>query len=65
MLDRFHYEAEQMTNLVLSEVPGRLKTFVKRFGLTWAVRLVARRLEGKIWSARFVARKRAAAASAA
>ncbi|MFQ5527344.1 MAG: arsenite methyltransferase [Thermoanaerobaculia bacterium] len=65
VLDRLVYEADQMTNLVLSEVPGRLKTFVKRFGLTWLVRIVAGRLEGKIWSARFAATKRAAAASAA
>ena len=68
VLDRLTYDASQMTDLVLSEVPSRLKTVVKRLGLTWFVRALARRLEGKIWSARFVARKSAshtAAASAA
>lgn len=65
VLDRLVYDANQMTNLVLSEVPGRLKSFVRRFGLTWVVRFFARRLEGKIWSARFSARKRMVTASAA
>ena len=59
VLDRLVYGAGQMTDLVLSEVPGRLETVVKRLGLTWLVRSLARRLEGKIWSARFSARKRA------
>ncbi len=65
VLDRLVYDANQMTNLVLSEVPGRLKTFVRRFGLTGLVRFVARRLEGKIWSARFSGRRRVETASAA
>lgn len=65
VLDRLVYEANQMTDLVLSEVPGRLKSFVRAFGLTWLVRFLARRLEGKIWSARFSARKRVVTASAA
>lgn len=62
VLDRLVYGAGQMTDLVLSEVPSRLKTVVKRLGLTWLVRSLARRLEGKIWSARFSARKRISAA---
>lgn len=61
VLDRMVYGANQMTELVLSEVPGRLKTIVRRLGLTWLVRLVARRLEGKIWSARFAGRRQVAA----
>lgn len=58
VLDRLVYDANQMTNLVLSEVPGRLKTVVRRLGLSGLVRMLAQRLEGKIWSARFSARKR-------
>lgn len=65
VLDRLVYDASQMTDLVLSEVPGRLKSFVRALGLTGLVRFFARGLEGKIWSARFVARKRVATASAA
>ena len=65
VLDRLYYDSEQMTNLVLSEVPGRLKSVVKGLGLTWLVRFFARRLEGKIWSARFAAKKRLIAVSAA
>jgi SAM-dependent methyltransferase len=57
VLDRIVYSPAQMTELVLSEVPGRLKTAVKRLKLTGLVRALARRLEGKIWSARFSARK--------
>ncbi len=57
VVDRLAYDANQMTDLVLSEVPGRLKTVVKSLGLTWLVRALARRLEGKIWSARFMARR--------
>lgn len=65
VLDRFHYEASQMTQLVLSEIPGRLATFVRTLRLTWLVRILARWLEGKVWSARFAARKRGARASVA
>ncbi len=65
VLDRLRYDAGQMTHLMLSEVPGRLKSFVKAFRLAWVVRLFAHSLEGKIWSARFSARKRMVTASAA
>ena len=65
VLDRLVYDAGQMTSLVLSEVPGRLKTAVKALGLTWLVGALARRLEGKIWSARFAARRAASTATAA
>ena len=65
VLDRLVYDADQMTALMLSEVPSRLKTVVKKLGLTWLVRVLARSLEGKIWSARFSARKRMVTASAA
>lgn len=65
VLDRLVYGAGQMTDLMLSEVPGKLKTVVKRLGLSWLVRRLAKRLEGKIWSARFAAKKRLATASAA
>lgn len=65
VLDRFTYEASQMIDLILSELPGRWKTWVRKLGLLSAVRFVAKRLEGKIWSARFAAQKRDVAASAA
>ena len=65
VLDRLVYDADQMTALMLSEVPSRLKTVVKKLGLTWLVRVLARSLEGKIWSARFSARKRMVTATAA
>lgn len=65
VLDRMVYGAAQMTDLVLSEVPSRLKTLVRRLRLTWLVRTLARRLEGKIWSARFSAKKLAAAGKSA
>ncbi len=58
--DRLFYDAGQLAGLALSELPSRWKTWVRRLRLGWAVGLLARRLEGRIWSARFAARKPAA-----
>ena len=65
VLERLVYDANQMTGLMLSEIPGRLAMWVRRFGLTSLVRFLSRRLEGKIWSAKFTARKRSAPVAAA
>lgn len=63
VLDRLRYDAGQLADLALSEIPGGLKTFVERARLTWLVRRLARRLEGRVWSARIAARKPEAAAA--
>jgi SAM-dependent methyltransferase len=65
VVERLVYDSNQMTGLVLSEVPGRLSSLIRRFGLAFLVRFLTRRLEGKIWSAKFTARKQAVPAAAA
>ncbi len=60
--ERLVYDAAQLADLALSELPGFWRAAVRRLGLTWLVRRFARSLEGRIWSARFSARKRAVAA---
>ncbi len=65
VLDRFVYGGAQMADLILSEIPAWWKAWIRRLGLAWLVGAVARRLEGRIWSARFTARRSARHASAA
>lgn len=62
--ERLVYDRTQLAGLALSEIPARWKTIVRRLGLGWIVHRLARRLEGRVWSARFVARKPAAAVAA-
>ncbi|MDH3743564.1 MAG: methyltransferase domain-containing protein [Acidobacteriota bacterium] len=55
--ERLIYDSGQLVGLALSELPGGWKALVRRLRLEWLVRFLARGLEGRIWSARFVARK--------
>lgn len=63
--ERLVYEGSQLAALALSEIPARWKTVVRRLGLGWVVRRLAGSLEGRVWSARFVARKAVEAGAAA
>lgn len=57
--ERLVYERAQLASLALSEIPARWKTVVRRLRLEWLVRRLAASIEGRVWSARFVARKTA------
>jgi ubiquinone/menaquinone biosynthesis C-methylase UbiE len=61
--ERLVYETDQIASLVLSELPGWWKNAVKALRLTWLVRLLARTVSGRVWSARFLARKALAASA--
>ena len=62
--ERLVYERTQLASLALSEIPARWKTIVRRLGLGWLVRRFAAHIEGRVWSARFSARKGLIAANA-
>jgi SAM-dependent methyltransferase len=57
--ERLVYESCQLSDLALSEIPGLWTRVVRRLGLTLLVRRLARSLEGRIWSAKFSAKKAA------
>jgi len=63
--ERLVYEIDQIANLVLSELPSWWKSAIKTLRLTGPVRWLARSVAGKVWSAKFLARKSPAAAARA
>jgi ubiquinone/menaquinone biosynthesis C-methylase UbiE len=55
--ERLVYDINQVANLVLSELPAWWKSAIKTLRLTGVVRWLARSVAGRVWSARFLARK--------
>jgi SAM-dependent methyltransferase len=63
--ERLVYEHGQLADLALSEIPSLWTRVVRRLGLTRLVHRLARSLEGRIWSAKFSAKKTAVKAHSA